>query len=82
MCALISVAEVVVGKPYVFKLFEALRTNLWGRITTFINEQINWINAQKADPKSPDVLAPFARFPLLILQVREMTSAMVRDVFN
>jgi len=65
------------GTPYVYKLFDTLRNNLWARIQCFITEQIQWINSQKADAKAAEVLLPFVRFPLLILQVREMTTAMV-----
>jgi hypothetical protein len=53
--------EVPVGTRYVFKLYETLRQNLWGRFMTFVSEQIHWINTQKADPKSPEVLTPFIR---------------------
>jgi len=69
-------SELPMGTPYVYKLFETLRSNLWARIQCFISEQIQWINSQKADAKAAEVLLPFVRFPLLILQVREMTVGM------
>lgn len=62
---------------YLMQVLDTLRNALLARLHQFVNEQIVWINAQKYDPKSPAVLAPFAKFPTLIVQVMEMTNGMV-----
>ena len=67
------------------KIYTNLNNSLNNRINIFINEQIHWLNNQKGDPKAPEVLSPFARFPYFILQVLEMANGMVisiTDIFN
>ena len=59
------------------RILTSLNASLNSRINIFINEQINWINNQKGDPKAPEVLSPYARFPNFISQVLELCNGMV-----
>lgn len=71
------VLRTVNNRVFLFKLFDSLKEYFEQRINAFMNEQIKWINAQKADPKSPNVLLPFYRFPTLIMQIIEMCNGEV-----
>jgi hypothetical protein len=67
------------SRVFLLKLFDTMRDTLEQRITTYTNEQIKWIQTQKFDPKSPNVLLPFYRFPSLVMQIMEMTNDEVTD---
>ena len=62
---------------YLTRCMESQRLNLLSRISAFTSDQINWLKVQKADPKTPDVLPPFASFPTLVAQVQEMCNGKV-----
>jgi hypothetical protein len=57
---------------------ETTRVALLARVGAYVADQVNWIKAQKADAKSPDVLLPFASFPTFVAQVLEMSNGKVR----
>jgi hypothetical protein len=63
---------------YLSRSMETTRLALLHKINMFTNDQIKWIRAQKADPRSADVLAPFTSFPTFVSVVVEMCNGMVR----
>lgn len=63
---------------YVSKLLASLTTSYENIINHYTLAQNVWINAQKADPKSPAVLVPFYKFPTLVQQILEMTNGQVK----
>eukprot|EP00981_Chlorochromonas_danica_P009700 scaffold2799_cov159-Ochromonas_danica.AAC.17 len=71
--------DIGVAYFYTSLLFEDMKATLQQRIQTFTNEQINWIRAQKGDPKAPGVFTPFARFPTVVLHIMEMVQGQVHD---
>ncbi len=64
---------------YLMKVFKTLKHQLEQNILSFGNEQIQWINNQRADPKSPEVFSPFLRFPTVVMHVIQMTNGKVRN---
>jgi hypothetical protein len=62
---------------YLARSMDTTRVALTARVTAYVTDQINWIKQQKADPKNPDVLLPFASFPTFAAQVQEMSNGKV-----
>jgi hypothetical protein len=62
---------------YLGKTLRTLQQQLEQNIVLFGNEQIQWIHSQRADPKSPNVLLPFLRFPSIVLHIVQMTTGKV-----
>lgn len=65
---------------YLNHIVELLRSRIVAKIQTFVSDQVNWINNQRADVKSPAILLPFTKFPTLLQQVNELTNGMVRAI--
>lgn len=76
-----SMAAFTSSNLYLNKMFKTLRNALEQNIHAFTLEQINWINSQRADPKSPGVLSPFVKFPSLVLQIMQVTNGLVKICF-
>eukprot|EP01036_Dinobryon_divergens_P034215 gene34215-44200_t len=50
---------------------------------TFVSEQIHWINAQKADPKAPEVLTPFQhQFPDAVTNIFHHVAKVATELFQ
>jgi hypothetical protein len=64
---------------YLMKILKVLKLQLEQNILSFANEQISWIQNQRADPKSPEVLSPFLRFPTIVMHVIQMINGKVRN---
>jgi hypothetical protein len=70
-----------VHSTFILKLFKQLQESFEQRVHAFVSEQLRWINNQKADAKSSDVLLPFQRYPTIVMHVFEMANGEVRKKF-
>jgi hypothetical protein len=62
---------------YVRKFLQQLMEKYDGIVRHYTQLQVNWINNQKGDPKSPGILPSFYKFPTLVQQILEMSNNMM-----